>query len=127
MKKFSIFNFQFSKTWNWLALLLILIIPTFLALLRPGFFPMQDDLQAFRQYEMNQCFADLQIPCRWVPDMGYKYGYPQFNFYSPGVFYFGQVFRVFNIQFIDITKLLFVLGFVLSAVTMFIFFAGNFW
>ena len=45
-------------------------------LLMPGYFPMHDDLQMMRQLEMDKCFRDGQIPCRWVPDMGYGYGFP---------------------------------------------------
>src|ERR1700738_1195401 len=105
----------------WVLALCILIIPTFWSLLRPGFYPMQDDLQAFRLLEMDKCFQDLQLPCRWVPDMGYQYGYPQFNFYSPGVFYLGEIFHLLGLQFIDAVKILFILGFVFSALAMYLF------
>lgn len=101
-------------------LITLLIIPTFSKLLEPGFFPMQDDLQAFRVYEMNRCFTDFQIPCRWVPDAGYEYGYPQFNFYPPLPYYVGEAFRAFRIQYIDIVKILFVLGYIASALTMYL-------
>lgn len=103
------------------VILLILIIPSFFSLLRPGFFWMQDDLQAFRIQQMDKCFADFQIPCRWVPDPGYQYGYPQFNFYPPSVYYLGEVAHLAGIQFIDAVKILFVLGFILSALTCFVF------
>ncbi|MDO8486505.1 MAG: hypothetical protein Q7S77_02315 [Candidatus Staskawiczbacteria bacterium] len=102
-------------------ILLILIIPSFFALLRPGFFWMQDDLQAFRIQQMDKCFQDFQIPCRWVPDPGYQYGYPQFNFYPPSVYYLGEMLHLTGIQFIDAVKILFILGFILSALTFFIF------
>jgi hypothetical protein len=101
--------------------LVLLIIPTFFSLLRAGFFPMQDDLQAFRIHQMDKCFQDFQIPCRWVPDMGYGFGYPQFNFYPPAVFYFGELIHLAGFQFIDSVKILFGLGFILSALAMFLF------
>lgn len=104
-----------------LILLIILTIPLFSSLLRPGFYPMQDDLQAFRVFEMVKCLKDFQIPCRWIPDMGYQYGYPQFNFYPPSIFYAGAVLNLAGIQVIDTVKILFILGFVLSVMTMFIF------
>lgn len=112
--------------WIWVFLI---TIPTFYSILRPGFFPMQDDLQAFRIHQMHECIKDFQIPCRWVPDAGYQYGYPQFNYYPPGVYYLGEVFHLFGFQIIDSVKILFVLGFILSAFTMFLFlkaFLGNF-
>ncbi len=109
-----------KKNIVWIILLLLLIIPTFWKLLRPGFFSMQDDLQAFRIYEMDKCFDDGQIPCRWVPDAGYRYGYPQFNFYPPSVYYIGAVMHRFGIQYIDAVKILFVAGYIVSALTMFL-------
>ena len=105
----------------WIVGLIFLIIPTFYQLIRPGFFPMQDDLQAFRINQMVKCLQDFQIPCRWIPDMGYQYGYPQFNFYGPLPFYIGGVLNLVGIQVIDAVKILFILGFVLSAVAMFVF------
>lgn len=101
-------------------LILLLTIPAIFSVLRPGFFPMQDDLQAFRVYEMDKCFTDLQIPCRWVPDAGYQYGYPQFNFYPPLPYYLGALFHRVGIQYVDSVKILFALGYILSAVTMYI-------
>ncbi len=109
----------FRKTWFQILLIVLLTIPTFASLMRPGFFPMQDDLQAFRILEMGKCFADLQIPCHWIPDMGYQYGYPQFLFYSPSVYYLGAFIHLFGIQIIDVVKILFALGFALGALAMF--------
>jgi hypothetical protein len=100
--------------------LIILILPTYSKLFKSGFFPMQDDLQAFRVYEMDKCFNDLQIPCRWVPDPGYQYGYPQFNYYPPLPYYLGAGLHRLGFQYIDSVKILFILGYVLSAITMFI-------
>ena len=94
----------------WIAICLIFTIPTFYQLVRPGFFFMQDDLQAFRVHQMFVCFKDFQIPCRWVPDMGYQYGYPQFLFYPPSVYYLGAFIHLFGIQIIDSVKILFILG-----------------
>jgi GT2 family glycosyltransferase len=101
-------------------LLILLIVPTYLKLFQPGFFPMQDDLQAFRVYEMDKCFTDLQIPCRWVPDAGYQFGYPQFNFYPPAPYYLGAALHRVGIQYIDSVKILFILGYILSAITMYV-------
>ncbi|HET7098727.1 MAG TPA: glycosyltransferase [Patescibacteria group bacterium] len=103
-----------------IILLTLLTIPAFYNLLRPGFFPMQDDLQAFRVYEMDRCYDDLQIPCRWVPDAGYQYGYPQFNFYPPFPYYIGAGLHRVGIQYIDSVKILFVAGYILSAMAMYL-------
>jgi hypothetical protein len=95
-------------------LTLLLIIPSFWLLLRSGTFPMQDDMQAFRLLEMGKCMSDFQIPCRWIPDAGYGYGYPQFNYYAPSVYYLGQIIHLVGFQYIDCVKILFILGFLLS-------------
>ncbi len=105
----------------WVILTLIFTIPTFYQLIRTGFFFMQDDLQAMRVYQMFRCFQDFQIPCRWVPDMGYQYGYPQFLYYPPSVYYLGALFHSFGIQIIDSVKILFILGYIFSTLFMFIF------
>ena len=104
----------------WVVLIIVLTIPAFWNLLKPGFFSMQDDLQAFRIYEMDRCFDDGQIPCRWVPDAGYRYGYPQFNYYPPSVYYAGALLHRVGFEYLDAVKILFILGYIISALTMFL-------
>lgn len=110
---------MFKKITPFLAIL-FLIVPAYFSLLRPGYFSMQDDLQAFRVFEMNKCFSDFQIPCRWVPDAGYQYGYPQFNFYPPLPYYLGSVLHLAGFQYIDVVKILFVVGYILSAFAIYV-------
>lgn len=105
----------------WIIIVFIFTIPTFYQLIKPGFFFMQDDLQAFRIHQMFACFKDFQIPCRWVPDMGYQYGYPQFLFYPPSVYYVGAFIHLLGVQIIDSVKIMFILGLILSTQFMFIF------
>lgn len=88
-------------------------------LLAPGYFNMHDDLQMMRQLEMEKCFLDLQIPCRWIPDMGYGFGFPLFNFYPPLPYLFGMLFRIVGISFVLTVKLTFVFSFIASGVTMY--------
>lgn len=104
-----------------ILILLLLIIPSFASLIRPGYFSMHDDLQAFRIQQMDKCFQDFQIPCRWIPDMGFGYGYPEFNYYPPSVYYLGEAFHLIGFQFIDSSKIVFALGLILSALTMYLF------
>lgn len=91
----------------------------------PGYFNMHDDLQMMRQLEMEKCFLDLQIPCRWVPDMGYGFGFPLFNYYPPLPYLVGEIFRLVGVSFVDTAKDLFILSFVASGITMY-FFAKSF-
>lgn len=109
-----------------LILLFFLTVPAFWDTLKPGYFPMHDDLQFARQVVMDKCFADRQIPCRWSKDLGYGYGYPLFNYYPPFPYYVGQVFRGVGLAYIDIVKIMVVLNFVTSGLLMYLL-AQVFW
>lgn len=105
-----------------LSLILILFtVPAYFSLLRPGFYSMHDDLQAFRILEMNECVKDLQLPCRWVPNSGYQFGYPLFIFYPPSAYYVGELVHLLGFQFLDATKAVFIIGFITSALGMYLF------
>ncbi len=106
-------------------LVLLLTIPTFFRMLRPGIFSMQD-FHIFRLYEFDKCVKDLQIPCRWAPDAGFGYGEPVFNFYTQIPYAMGEIFHFLGFQFIDSIKILFILTLVGSAVSMF-FLARQIW
>lgn len=105
----------------WLVLVIVFSIPAFFRLFPSGIHNIQDSMQIFRVYEMDKCLNDGQIPCRWVPDMGYKFGYPLFLYYNPGPYYVGAGFHRLGFSYIDSVKILFELGFVFSGLTMFIF------
>ncbi len=111
-----------------LALILVLLLSLLACrdLFRPGFFPMHDDLQIARIYQMDKCFKDGQFPCRWVPDMGYGYGYPLYNFYPPLPFYLGEMVHLLGASFIDSIKTIFILGMILSGFFMYLL-AKEFW
>ncbi len=109
-----------NKTILFLILSFLVAIPSFVKIIRPGFFPVQDIMQVFRSYEMNKCFVDFQLPCRWVPDGGYGYGYPQFNFYAPFAYYLGELFHLPGLQIIDSLKIVIGLGFVVGSLGMFL-------
>jgi len=105
----------------WPILLLILIVPTFNFLLKPGlYWNMHDDMQMVRQLEMEKCLKDGQIPCRWTPDLGFGYGYPLFNFYPPLPYLAGQIFRSLGFSFVTTVKLSTILLITLSALAMYL-------
>jgi len=95
-------------------------------LLKPGFFTMHDDLHVSRLYEMDLCFQDRQFPCRWVPDMGYGYGYPLYNFYPPLPYYLGEAFHLLGFGIIASIKIVFTIAILLGAYFMFLL-ASHFW
>ena len=111
MKKF------FHNNWS-LILIFTLSVLVVWPILMPGYFSHHDNLQAMRIFEMRRCFADFQIPCRWVPDMGFGNGYPLFNFYGPLSYYLGAV-ASFLLGYIWSAKLLFFLPLVFGGLGMY--------
>ena len=109
-----------------LILALLLSIPAVKEIWRPGYYPMHDDLQLMRLLQIDKCTKDRQFPCRWVPDMGYGYGYPLFNFYPPMPYYLGELFRLLGLSFISTAKVIFTLSFLTSAAGMY-FLGQKFW
>ena len=109
-----------------LLLLVLLVLPAFAPLLQRGYFSMHDDMQSIRQMKMDQCLSDLQFPCRWSLDLGYGYGSPLFNYSPPLPYLLGQPFRWLGFQYIDVVKIVGILGFVTA--TSFMYLLGKeFW
>ncbi len=99
-----------------LAICLFALLPLF----HFGFFTIHDDEQIARLQQMYVILSQGQIPPRWVPDLGFGFGYPLFIFYPPLVYYVGALFHLIGFSFINATKLVIGLGFILSAATMFV-------
>ncbi len=99
MKRFT------NKNWPYILIFVLSLLVSW-PLLKSGYFSHQDDLQIIRIFEMRKCFVDMQIPCRWVPDMGWGNGFPLFNFYGVFSYYLGAVLSYF-------------LGYIGSAKTLF--------
>lgn len=97
-----------------LALSILIVWPLFL----PGYFSHHDNIQTIRIFEMRRCFEDGQIPCRWVPDMGYGYGFPLFNYYGVFPYYLGGFFSLF-LGYIGAAKALFFIPLILGGISMY--------
>src|SRR5688572_30726178 len=110
------------------ALLLVVLLSYFSIqpFFAAGFFPVHDDTQVARVYEMKTALADGMFPVRWVPDLGYNYGYPIFNFYGPFAYYVGGFFNLIGFDSLIATKIMIVLGTLLAGVSMY-FLAREFW
>lgn len=105
-----------------LVLSLSLLWPLFAA----PYFTHHDDVQIIRTFEMNKCFLDHQIPCRWVPDLGGLYGYPLFNYYAPLPYYFGELIYLLTHSLIISAKIMFAISFLGSYIFMYLL-ARKFW
>lgn len=87
-------------------------------LFKAGYFSHQDDLQIMRIFEMRKCMTDLQIPCRWVPDMGWGNGIPLFNYYGVFTYYLGAILS-FVVGYIASAKILFFLALTAGGIGMY--------
>lgn len=105
-----------------MAFSLIAVLPLF----HSGFFNIHDDTQIQRVFEMKTAFSDGVFPVRWVPDLGYGYGYPIFNFYGPLPYYVGAIFMFIGFNALVATKIMILIAVIGSAVSMY-FLAKEFW
>ena len=114
---------------TWFSGIFLVVLLSFFAvrsLFAPNFFPMHDDTQVARVYEMYKALADGMFPVRWVSDLGYGYGYPIFNFYAPLAYYVGAFFMFLGFNALVATKIMIGTGLVLAGVFMY-FLARVFW
>lgn len=113
------------KIWPFLLGLILsfsLLWPLFVA----DTFTHHDDVEIIRLYEMDRCFKDHQIPCRWVPDLGGGYGYPIFNYYAPLPYYFGEIIYLITHSLLMSAKIMFAVSFMGSYIFMYLW-ARKFW
>jgi len=108
-----------KRLWPFLLLVFLSLFAIY-PLFHPGFFPMHDDEQIARLQQLILAINNWQIPPRWVPDLGFGYGFPLFNFYPPLVYYLGYLFHLVGFSLINSTKLVMGLGFIFSAFFMFL-------
>lgn len=116
------FIFNHKEFFIGLVLTLSLLWPLFVA----PYFAHHDDVQIIRTFEMNKCFLDHQIPCRWVPDLGGLYGYPIFNYYAPAPYYVSEIIYLITHSLLFSVKFIFALPFIGSYIFMYLL-ASRFW
>lgn len=100
---------------------ILLCIPAIQPILKGGLFPIHDDTQVVRVYEMYKSLKGGMFPVRWVEDLGYGFGYPIFNFYAPLAYYVGALGMFAGLNLISATQLMFIFGALLAFVTMYLF------
>lgn len=104
---------------KWILLVVIISIPTFARMLRPGIYSMQD-FPYFRVVEYTKCVQTNVFPCRWAPDAGLGFGEPVFSFYSHVPFFLGALGTQLVGSSIDSLKFVFAFSLFGSAITMFL-------
>ncbi len=114
--------FKYKHFFIGLLLSLSLLWPLFVS----PYFTHHDDVQVIRVFEMNKCFLDHQLPCRWVPDLGGVYGYPIFNYYAPLPYYFGELIYFLTHSLLISAKVMFAFPFIFSYIFMYLL-ASKYW
>lgn len=102
------------------VIVLLISLLTVRPLSLPGFFPMHDNTQVERVYEMSKAVSDGMFPVRWVQDLGYGYGYPIFNFYAPLAYYEGAKLVLLGLSALTATKLMIGVGMLIAGVGMYL-------
>lgn len=102
-----------------IIVIVLLAIPTFSRMVRPGMYTTQD-FHFFRLVEFDRCVIDLQIPCRWSSHAGLGYGEPLFNFYGQLGYILPEFVHLFQVSFIDSLKFAFAFSLVASGLSMFV-------
>ncbi len=98
-----------------IVFIIIFAILASLPLFHSGFYPMHDDEQIARLFDLNQALITGQFPPRIAPNLGFGYGYPFFNFYPSFAYYVGEIFHLIGFGYILSTKLMLFTGFLLAA------------
>lgn len=104
--------------------IILLSLITVLPILHSGFFPMHDDTQPTRVFEMATSLSDGMFPVRWTKDLGFGFGYPIFNFYAPFPYYVGGAVHLIGLDTLSATKLMMIVPAIAGGVGMYLFVAS---
>ncbi len=112
-----------NRYWIGLIFSMLLLWWAVKPLLNNGYFPMHDDTQVARVIAMGSALREYQFPVRMVDGLGYGYGYPIFNFYSPLPYYVGGILYAVGIDPFVSTKIMFLLPILFGCVFLYMFLA----
>jgi hypothetical protein len=107
--------------WGYL-LVLGLTLPVLWPLVGPAYLSSHDGLHhLFRLLDLDWCLRGGVLYPRWLPHLGFGYGYAVLNYYAPLSYYAAEAFHLLGAGFIDSIKLTYALGFLGSGLTMYLF------
>lgn len=112
---------NFFKRYSFYILLAALTFFAVAPLFQQGFFPIHDDEQVGRLYELDQSLKAGHFPIRISQNLGFGYGYPLFNFYPSFIYYIAEIFVLLGAGYIASIELMIGLGFILAAFFMYLF------
>jgi len=111
------------KKIDWLILFSIIFISVVVLkdLFKPGMYTSHDGIhQVVRFYYFDQALRDGQIPPRWAQGLLNGFGYPLFIFSYHLPWFIAEFVHIFGSSIIDSVKLTFLIGFILSGITMYL-------
>jgi hypothetical protein len=111
---------QFIKKHYAIFLVLLLSFWAIKPFFAQGFFQIHDDTQIARVFEMGKMLKTGVFPVRIVPDLGYGFGYPIFNFYAPLAYYVGGLFMLLGFDALIATKIMMGMGIILAGIFMYL-------
>lgn len=109
---------------DWLVIFFIIVTSVFSLkdLFKPNFYTSHDGIhQVVRLYYFDQALRDGQIPPRWAGGLLNGYGYPLFVFSYQFPWFIAEPLHLSGLSIFDSIKMTFLVGFMLSGVTMYIF------
>src|SRR6185437_3716194 len=112
---------SFLKKYIDYLIIIVLLVFTVSPLFVSGWFPIHDDEQIGRLFELNKDVITGHLPPRLAQDLGFGFDYPLFNFYPSFVYYVAEVFHLIGFSYISSTKLMIGLGFILAGIFMYLF------
>jgi len=107
--------------WGYL-IVLGLTLPVLWPLVGSAYLSSHDGLHhLFRLLDLDWCIRGGVLYPRWLPHLGFGYGYPVLNYYAPLSYYAAEAFHLLGAGFVDSIKLTYALGFLGSGLTMYLF------
>jgi len=103
-------------------LVMLLCVPAVWPLVGPSYFASHDGLHhLYRLLDLDFCIHGGSPYPRWLPNLGFGYGYPVLNYYAPLTYYIAEVFHLLGAGYVASIKLTFMTGFVLSGLCMYLY------
>ncbi len=99
-----------------LVALAVFLLPVLVPLARPGLWAAHDTFHhLFRLVDLDIVLRGGTLYARWLPNLGFFYGYPVLNFYAPLVYYLTVFLHWFGPGYILALKLSYALSFLVAA------------
>ena len=119
----SMTRFMRNRDVDWgYVIVLGLTLPVLWPLVGSTYLASHDGLHhLFRLLDLDWCIRGGELYPRWLPHLGFGYGYPVLNYYAPLSYYAAEAIHLLGAGFVDSIKLTYALGFLGSGLTMYLF------